>query len=202
MRAWAFRSSSFWAAASFSFERWPFVGRVVSCVGRVLKERCCLPRCSSSGTEKIEIPRKIINYLWAFRVFILNRLKTAASKKTHTHTHTYSGVECKIKNINFWSECAAICLHQKFVKIFVSVFLQSMKIYTWQKSNEYVSVCGSECEWVCVWSIWTAAASCSACVYLTRIDKALCVCVCVCVGAFVPHWKLFNYCWLIKLMHY
>lgn len=58
MRAWAFRSSSFWAAASFSFERWPFVGRVVSGVGRVLKERCCLPRCSSSGTGKLKYLEK------------------------------------------------------------------------------------------------------------------------------------------------
>lgn len=77
----------------------------------------------------------------------------------------------------------------------LSVFSsQSMKIYTWQER-----VC------VCVWSIrqlqigknWkaAAAASFSVCVYHTRVDKALCVCVFVC-------WKLFNYCWLIKLMHY
>lgn len=74
------------------------------------------------------------------------------SLQTHTQTHTRT-VEwnAKIKNINLWSVCAAnLFTSKKFVKIFVSVFLQSMKIYTWQKRHKCVWQCvcvsGSVCE--------------------------------------------------------
>lgn len=90
MRAWAFRSSSFWAAASFSFERWPFVGRVVSCVENVAASRA-VPRLRHS---KIQIPRENHQLFMSISGIYYKPSKDRRLQED-THTHTYSGVECK-----------------------------------------------------------------------------------------------------------